>query len=546
MPHNHTERVRCVQTGERKLRDRVAALENELAQCSADRDAARQAEEQFRLFSDSVKDYALITLDTENRIVGWNRGAERILGYTQTDILSQPIDIIFTPEDRARGAVAREVTTSLQNGCADEERWHVRKDGSRFWASGVITPAYDTDGNLRGYSKVFRDQTARKIAEERLRHSEERFRLFSENVIDYALILLDSDGNVSGWNTGAERIFGYSEAEISGKPAARFFTFEDVRGGEPDWDLSQATAKGRSESERWMVRRNGTRFWARSVTTPMRDDRGALLGFARVLRDETERKHAEEEWQRFEAREKEFLRDKVRSAGEELDRSKEELRALAASLIKAQEEERRRIARELHDDLNQQLAVLGLGLARLGSESMSVDALRVELNHLEHLAASISDDLRRLSHQLHPSIIYHLGLPAALQNLVDEFQRGRPEPAYFEAGDIPGEVPPDAATAIYRITQEALRNAAKHAPGTPVTVSLAPQSDDLFLRIEDQGPGFDPEAVRGKGGLGIISMQERTQIVGGTFILQSAPGKGTRIDVLVPLTRVPESMLRNT
>jgi PAS domain S-box-containing protein len=445
--------------------------------------------------------------------------------------------MIFIPEDRASGAVESEMTTALRDSFAEIERWHVHKDGSRFWASGLITPFFDRHGGLSGYSRVFRDQTPPKIAEERLHRSEQRLRLFSENVIDYALILLDPDGKISGWNTGGERIFGYSEAEIVGRPFVDFCTPEAIERGGVDKDLSEAAAKGRSESERWLVRRDGSRFWARWVTTPMRDEHGSLLGFARVLRDDSQRKRAEEEKEAFEAEEREFLRNEVQSTGEELDRSKEELRALAASLIKAQEEERCRIARELHDDLNQQLAVLGIRLSRVSREPMDMEIVRAELRHLEHLAASLAEDLRRLSHQLHPSIIYHLGLPAALRSLVEEFQRSCSGTANFKAGEFPDELPPDVAAALYRITQEALRNVTKHAPAAPVGVLLVREPGGLRLTIEDKGPGFDPEAVRGQGGLGIISMRERTQILGGNLLVQSAPGQGTRIEVRVPVKR---------
>jgi signal transduction histidine kinase len=175
----------------------------------------------------------------------------------------------------------------------------------------------------------------------------------------------------------------------------------------------------------------------------------------------------------------------------------------------------------------------------------NADALRVgvakgslaELRHLEHLAASLAEDLRRLSHQLHPSIIYHLGLPAALRSLVEEFQRSCSGTANFKAGEFPDELPPDVAAALYRITQEALRNVTKHAPAAPVGVLLVREPGGLRLTIEDKGPGFDPEAVRGQGGLGIISMRERTQILGGNLLVQSAPGQGTRIEVRVPVKR---------
>jgi PAS domain S-box-containing protein len=146
----------------------------------------------------------------------------------------------------------------------------------------------DESGQLQGYAKVMRDLTARREAEEQLRESEERFRLFVENVSDYALIPVDEHGNVSGWNVGAERRFGYKDSEILGSPVTQFFTPEDNAVLESERDLGLALTDGRAEYERYMVRKDGTRFWARWMTTPMRDSQGHLRGFAKLLRDETD------------------------------------------------------------------------------------------------------------------------------------------------------------------------------------------------------------------------------------------------------------------
>jgi PAS domain S-box-containing protein len=288
------------------LPQQALTVEQELRQCREELQAARTAQHRFDVFSERVTDYAFITFDPENRITSWSRGAERILGYAEAEILGQPGSIFFTPEDRSKGGDEQELATARREGCAEDERWHLRRDGSRFWGSGIMTAHRDSQGHLQGYSKIFRDLTARRVMEEQLRDSEERFRLFSDNVTDYALVPVDTAGIVSGWNAGAERTFGYPEAEIVGQPVRLFFTPEDREKGESEKDLSRALTQGRAEDERWMVRRDGRRFWARWVTTPMRDKKGDLRGFAKVLRDETERKELEDQHTRS-LQEKELL-----------------------------------------------------------------------------------------------------------------------------------------------------------------------------------------------------------------------------------------------
>ena len=270
-----------------QLNQRVLELEQELSQ-------SRNAEQRFQIFSQRVKDYAFIAFDSEGRIVSWSRGAEHILGYLEPEILGQPGSVIFTPEDRSNGEAESELATARREGWAEDERWHLRRDGTRFWGSGVMTAHRDERGNLQGYSKVMRDLTSRRLAEQRVQDAEERFRLFADNVRDYALVPVDIEAKVSGWNSGAQRTFGYTEDEIVGRPVRLFFTPEDRDRGESEKDLSRALDQGRAEDDRWMVRRDGSRFWARWVTTPMRDSSGNLRGYAKVLRDETERKLAED------------------------------------------------------------------------------------------------------------------------------------------------------------------------------------------------------------------------------------------------------------
>jgi PAS domain S-box-containing protein len=250
-------------------------------------------EELYCFLSEGVTDYAFVTFDPENLVTSWSRGAERILGYREDEILGRPGSLIFTQEDRVNGEVEKELSTALRDGRAEDERWHLRKDRTRFWGSGVMTAIRDNSGRHMGYAKVMRDLTDRRQSEAALRGSEERFRLFVENVREYALFQTDMDGRITSWHPGAERLFGYASAEIVGHSASRLFSPEDREAGVLERELAVVAEGGRTEEARWVVRKDGSRFWARWVTEPLRDEKGQLRGTAKVLRDETEREKVE-------------------------------------------------------------------------------------------------------------------------------------------------------------------------------------------------------------------------------------------------------------
>lgn len=254
----------------------------------------RAAETRYRMLVDSVRDYAIITLDPSGIVRSWNAGAEVIKGYSAADILGQDFRKFYTQPDIDRDHPTNELRIAAAVGRFEDEGWRVRKDGTRFWANVVITPLRDEQGVLLGFSKVTRDLTERRRNEERLRESEERFRLMVESVKDYAIIMLDPEGKVVSWNAGAERIKGWTAKEIIGSSFERFYPPADVEAGKTAYELKVAAETGTFEDYGWRVRKDGGRFWANVVITALRDATGTLRGFSKVTRDITERKNSEE------------------------------------------------------------------------------------------------------------------------------------------------------------------------------------------------------------------------------------------------------------
>lgn len=252
------------------------------------------SEDRYRLFIAGVSDYAIYMLTPEGYVDSWNAGAQRFKGYQPSEIIGRHFSVFYTHEDRSVGKPAAALKTALSQGKYEEEGWRVRKDGTRFWASVVIDPIYDTDGRLMGFAKITRDISDRRAAEEALRESEERFRLLVQSVIDYAIYMLSPSGRVTNWNAGAERIKGYSAEEVVGSHFSCFYTEEERLAGMPERALKIAAEEGRYESEGWRIRKDGTRFWANAVIDSIRNRDGKLIGFAKITRDITEKKEADE------------------------------------------------------------------------------------------------------------------------------------------------------------------------------------------------------------------------------------------------------------
>ncbi|HEX4268302.1 MAG TPA: PAS domain S-box protein [Steroidobacteraceae bacterium] len=247
----------------------------------------------YELLVDSVRDYAVFILDPQGNVRTWNVGARVLKGYEADEIIGQHFSQFYTEAAKGSGWPAHELRAATREGRFEDEGWRVRKDGSRFWANVIITAMRDpSSGELVGFSKITRDLTTRRAEEELLRESEERFRLLIEGVIDYAVYMLDPGGRITSWNSGAQRMKGYTRDEVLGKHYSLFYPPEGIAAGEPWAELTAARLQGHVESEGWRVRKGGSRFLARVVVTAMHDGEGRLRGFAKVTQDLSSREHA--------------------------------------------------------------------------------------------------------------------------------------------------------------------------------------------------------------------------------------------------------------
>jgi PAS domain S-box-containing protein len=268
----------------------------------------------FRTLIDAVTDYAIYQLGPNGEIVSWHPGAERIKGYTADEVIGKNYAIFFPEEDRRDGKPARALEVARRTGRSEDENWRVRKDGSRFWALAVVDAIRDENGQVTGFAKITRDITERHDAQQALVESERRFRLLVDAVSDYAMFMLDPEGRVTNWNSGASRVMNYDAEEVVGEHFGKFYTEEDRAQGEPEQALATARTAGKYEGEGWRLRSDGSRFWGNTVIERVRDDKGDVIGYAQVIRDVTERREAQRALD--DAREQLFQSQKLEAIGQ--------------------------------------------------------------------------------------------------------------------------------------------------------------------------------------------------------------------------------------
>jgi two-component system, chemotaxis family, CheB/CheR fusion protein len=404
------------------------------------------------------------------------------------------------------------------------------------WTLTRIRPYRTMDDRIDGVVITFQDITQR-------RHAEDRLRLLIDGATEYAIFTMTNTGEIDSWNSGAERMFGYRADEIIGQNVETLFTPEDRAAGVPAGELKKAAASGRTVDERFHARRDGSRFYCSASTIAL----GEKMGFAKIARDLSAQQQTAEALRVVEAEFEVRVRERTDALTAEVqarDSAHARVTDLLRRIVTAQEDERARIARDLHDQLGQQLTALRLGLQRHRNRLAATVTVDEDVDRALSLADRIETDLDFLSWQLRPAVLDDLGLSAALPLFVREWSEYHGVPAEYRSGGYAsGVLGQDAELVFYRVAQEALNNVTKHAHASRVDVMLEARDGSVVLVVEDDGVGFDlsDRETRNKG-IGIVGMQERASLIGATLQVESKPGDGTSVFLRCATTapRAPE------
>ncbi|HKU24680.1 MAG TPA: PAS domain-containing sensor histidine kinase [Candidatus Sulfotelmatobacter sp.] len=384
---------------------------------------------------------------------------------------------------------------------------------------------------------ISQDVQTRKTAEVRLQQSDEIFRLLVDSVKDYAIFLLDPEGKVATWNQGAERIKGYKASEIIGHHFSRFYPREARESRWPDRELEFASREGRFTDEGLRVRKDGSTFWAYVVITALRDAQGELRGFAKVTRDLTERRALEDRTRQLN-RELRARVTELLESQRQVELRTLELQKLSSELLRVQDEERRRMARTLHDELGQELVALKLELDTLRNTE---NAENRNLLQAAELASSALQKVRNMSYLLHPPLLDESGLLPALHWYFEGLQsRGQLRIVFEYKPIIFPRLPREIETAVFRVIQESLTNIYRHSESEDARIELIQDSETVTVRVRDFGKGI-PESNLGlviAPGVGISGMRERVKQLNGELRITRAE-PGTLVQAIIPILDVP-------
>ena len=496
-------------------------------------EASKSSEGRFRILIDAITDYAIYMLDPDGTITSWNPGATRSKGYAESEIIGENFSRFYTEEDRKAGLPERALEIAKREGRFENEGWCVRKNGTQFWAHAVIDPIRDNNGRLIGFAKITRDLTERQKAETALRENQEQFRLMVQGVTDYAIFMLNTEGYVSSWNSGAQRIKGYTPEEIIGQHFSRFYTEEDRQAGLPQAALEVAAREGRFEREGLRIRKDGTQFFAHVVIDALHNPDGSLLGFAKITRDITERTNASRALE--DAREALLQSQKMEAIGHLTGGIAHDFNNLLMAVQGSLELLQRRLPG--NDPKVAQLIDNALQGARRGAaltQRMLAFARRQELTLMPLDVREVVQRMKNLlQSSLGPSVRIETHFPPELPKInadVNQF-----ELALLNLAINGRDAMPKGGT----ITIGATRRT--DVPGLKA-------GDYLCVSVADTGTGMDEETLKramepffttkgvGKGtGLGLPMVHGMAEQSGGTLLLKSRSGHGTSAELCLPV-----------
>ena len=488
----------------------------------------------YRRLIDSVRDYAIIALDADGAVAMWNPGAQRFTQFAANEAAGRPFSSFFAAEDRASGKPESLLSVAVRDGRADDDVWLSRKDGSSFCAQVTLAALRDSIGAFVGFTVVVRDLTARRLADEALQESEQRFRLIVQSIKDYGIFMLDPLGYIVSWNPGAERLKGYTADEIIGKHFSIFYPQDDLDTRKPERELQVASKVGRFEDEGWRLRKDGTRFWANVIITALHNEAGNLVGFAKVTRDLTERRAAQIQ----------ALADMRRVTEADMaNRAKSEF--LMA------------MSHELRTPLNAiggyaELLSLGLGGGVTDRQREYLDRIRRSQKHLMALINDILNFSRIEGGQIKYEVT-EISVAEMLRNVVPMIEPQADAKnlrvTLHEADDVIACADPGK---VEQILINLLSNSVKYTEvGGRIDISYALVDGRAQIRVTDTGIGipedklaaiFEPFVQVGRSltrptegtGLGLAISRDLARAMGGDLTAESAIGEGAIFTLTLP------------
>lgn len=524
-------------------------------------DELRQAETRYRLLIDGIQDYAIYMLDPTGHVVSWNAGAERMKGYQASEIIGRHFACFFTPEDIALGKPESELRTARATGRYTTEGWRVRKNGSHFWSSVVLTAIHDDRGALCGFVKVTHDSTERRQADETLRWYANQLHVLYE--ISRAILAAQSPPaiaeatlhrlrriapcqythivSVPGDNSAARILMSDADAPFTIDPSIWVAETPLLLSATHLEDHGVVVIDLRNQDVATTTFQPFCVVGLRMLAIAPLVARNSLIGELVLAWNDPAV---------FDTSQLDIIRQVADQLAvalqherlfEEVQTSRERLQRLSHRLIDVQELERRAIAGELHDEIGQALTVVKMNIQTLRQHAGSLEAG----THLDESIAIVEralEQVRNLSLDLRPSLLDDLGLVATLRWYVARQARVAGLAVHFSADDLGGRLLPALETACFRIAQEAITNIVRHSHAREVWVQLR-GGDDLCLTIRDDGNGFDvpiaeARAARGQS-FGLLGMYERASIVGGRLAIVSSPGQGACVSASFPLQLIP-------
>jgi PAS domain S-box-containing protein len=472
-------------------------------------------------------DDAIIAKNLDGIIISWNNSAERIFGYTEPEVLGKPITLIIPPELRAEEV---QILNRLRAGERIEhfETLRVAKGGRQVLVSLTISPVKDSSGNIVGASKIARDVTQIRQVERALRESEQRMR-FCMEAANIGTWNWDIESGDVRWSENMESIHGQAPGSFRGNVEAFLEgILSDDRQRVSDAVQKALEGDGKYHVEYRQIKTDGSCGWMEAHGQVICDSENGRKSMMGVCWEISERKRSEEALRNAH----EELEARVRERTSELNYAQERLRMLSARLLQMQDDERRRIARELHDTAGQILVALNLILVPVEEELQKIDSgLTMKITESLRLVEELSRDLRTMSHLLHPPLLDEAGLQSAVRWYVEGFAERSKIEVDLRLDSSLGRLSAEMETAIFRIVQECLTNIHRHSGSSRASIAITRDTDSIRVAISDQGKGMPMPTPR--AGVGIQGMGERVRQLEGHLEIESGGG-GTRVTAIFP------------